>query len=244
MLLIIPAVHAQDVIYYNNGSTDTVQVVDMDGTEVRFRKWNNLDGPRYLVPINDISVIIHEDGEHVVVGSNRNVDDSLNARVSFPNNLVTFDVLDAAYGQVSLSYERIFFKGTMGIEALGAFTPESSRYRAQWYNDAFAGSRWGTGLNINIYPVKQRWLTYAIGPSFEIGDRWDYGYPYLYDPYYTVIPEYEVTRYYQFVVRNVITAHAIRNFAARMAVGVGVRDTARRDPFGLVTVDLQLVGRF
>ena len=54
---------AQDVIVQRDGSTILSKVVEVGTTEVKYKKYSNLDGPTYAILKSDIMVINYENGQ-------------------------------------------------------------------------------------------------------------------------------------------------------------------------------------
>lgn len=63
-------VYAQDIVVKTNGDELEAQVLEVSSTEVQFKKWSNLNGPTYRLPISDIFMIIYSNGDKDVF-SNR-----------------------------------------------------------------------------------------------------------------------------------------------------------------------------
>lgn len=53
---------AQDVIVEKNGSTILSKVVEVGTTEIKYKKWNNLNGPNYSILKSKIQSINYENG--------------------------------------------------------------------------------------------------------------------------------------------------------------------------------------
>lgn len=54
---------AQDIIVQNNGNTILSKVVEIGATEVKYKKFSNLNGPTYTIAKAEILVINYENGE-------------------------------------------------------------------------------------------------------------------------------------------------------------------------------------
>ena len=54
--------YAQDVIVKKNGSTVVCRVVEVNSTEIVYKKWGNLNGSNYVMDRNDITAINYENG--------------------------------------------------------------------------------------------------------------------------------------------------------------------------------------
>lgn len=57
-------VKAQDVIVKKDNSTILSKVTKVSQIEIEYKKWSNLDGPIYIVPISEVLRINYENGEY------------------------------------------------------------------------------------------------------------------------------------------------------------------------------------
>lgn len=55
--------NAQDVIVKNDGSTITSKVMEITGTEIKYKKYSNQEGPTYSINKTDVNYINYENGE-------------------------------------------------------------------------------------------------------------------------------------------------------------------------------------
>ncbi len=62
-------VSAQDVIVKKDGSTVLSKVIEIGTTEVKYKKWNNQNGPNYTILKSDIQAINYENGEKETFGN-------------------------------------------------------------------------------------------------------------------------------------------------------------------------------
>ena len=56
-------IYAQDVIVLNDGSSIISKVLEVGSTDVKYKKWSNLEGPTYAVPKTEILSINYQNGE-------------------------------------------------------------------------------------------------------------------------------------------------------------------------------------
>lgn len=56
------AVSAQDIIMKKNADEIRAKVTEVGSTEIKYRRWDNLDGPIYTISVNDVFVIKYENG--------------------------------------------------------------------------------------------------------------------------------------------------------------------------------------
>lgn len=68
-LSVIPAVMAQDIITFKDGSDIEAKVFEVSTTEIAYKKYNNPDGPLYHTPISEVFRIVYENGETEVFGN-------------------------------------------------------------------------------------------------------------------------------------------------------------------------------
>ena len=55
---------AQDVIVKKDHSTIISKVTKVSSTEIEYKKWSNLDGPSYIVPVSEVLRINYSNGEY------------------------------------------------------------------------------------------------------------------------------------------------------------------------------------
>ena len=63
MLLCSASAFAQDVIVKKNGSTVLCRIVEVNSSEVVYKKWTNLKGANYVMERSDVSAINYENGK-------------------------------------------------------------------------------------------------------------------------------------------------------------------------------------
>lgn len=59
-------IHSQDTIYKNDGTEIQAKVVEVTTDAIKYKKFTNLDGPIYNIAIEDIFMIVYENGEREV----------------------------------------------------------------------------------------------------------------------------------------------------------------------------------
>lgn len=71
---------AQDIIVKNDGSTILSKVVEVSSSELKYKKFSNLNGPIYSISLSDILSVNYENGEKELYGkANENNSDSLSS---------------------------------------------------------------------------------------------------------------------------------------------------------------------
>lgn len=56
-------IYAQDVIVLNDGSSIISKVVEVGSSDVKYKKWSNLEGPTYTLKITEILSVNYQNGE-------------------------------------------------------------------------------------------------------------------------------------------------------------------------------------
>lgn len=67
VIILIPHItYAQDKIYKTDNTVIEAKVLEINKTEIKYKKFSNQNGPAYIVPVKDISMIVYENGEKEV----------------------------------------------------------------------------------------------------------------------------------------------------------------------------------
>ena len=90
--------NAQDVIVKNDGSTITSKVMEITGTEIKYKKYSNLKGPTYSINKTDVNYINYENGERENFGKTSNVTPNREETYNTQNN---FALQQTNNGQMS-----------------------------------------------------------------------------------------------------------------------------------------------
>lgn len=69
--------HAQDVIVKKDGSTITSKVTAITGSEIKYKKFSNLNGPTYTIGKNEVNYINYENGERETITPSLTLDTTL-----------------------------------------------------------------------------------------------------------------------------------------------------------------------
>lgn len=60
--IVSSAAYAQDTIVQKNGTSIPARVLEIDKSDVKYKKFENPDGPSYIIPKSDISIIRYQNG--------------------------------------------------------------------------------------------------------------------------------------------------------------------------------------
>lgn len=79
LLFVAGIAMAQDVIVKKDGSTIPSKVEEINNTDIKYKKWGNLDGPLYSISRTEVVVINYQNGEIEVIQSNTNQSSDVNS---------------------------------------------------------------------------------------------------------------------------------------------------------------------
>lgn len=138
-------------------------------------------------------------------------------------NVISFNYGDLLSSRLSISYERLFFSGKMGIKL-----PLSVTYLLE--NDRhsnFGSPTMQGGLDVNYYPLGQTKLAFYTGFSGKTGFVYSNNYNYCPTCYYNDhLISYVYIKKSAFVsgyVNNGVLLHFNKNFSISGQFGIGVK---------------------
>ncbi len=70
LALVCCTVSAQDIILKKNADEIQAKVLKVTETEIEYKKWENLDGPIYIIPANEIFIIKYQNGSKDIISAN------------------------------------------------------------------------------------------------------------------------------------------------------------------------------
>jgi hypothetical protein len=108
---------AQDVLIMNNGTEMKVKVQELTVNEVKFKKWENIDGPLYTLLKNDVFMIKYENG----------------TKDTFVKTTLTKENISYNSDDESMGYDRIRYNGPrVGITVFGDGSIKDDLKRRQY----------------------------------------------------------------------------------------------------------------
>ena len=182
----ICSMYAQDIIVLVNGEEIEAKVLEISSREIRYKNYNNLDGPTIVLSREDVSAINYENGTTELISS-ASSEPIQNARVvtsGFNPNRTTFGIFFNPLGflqfgpMFGLSLSRSYFLANahVRIPAGGLLLPimfGENRYRAK------VGKGVGVGGDLNFFLNRRRGGLYS-GALFEY---WNMTTDYNHDTY-------------------------------------------------------------
>jgi len=169
-IFVVGNASAQDKIFLKTGNTIEAKILEINQKDVKYKKFNNLEGPIYTKDKMEIYRVVYENGQSEIFNNEQK-----GASEKHTNNLFKKNRFEGSFGFVhygvnsirefesngvisSISYERILNEsGLLGLKFKGEMGYTE-------YEDTIVTF----GVALNVYPFKNaKWL-YA-GPSIKFG---------------------------------------------------------------------------
>lgn len=224
-ILLSDFLSAQDKIYLYDNSVIQAKVSEVGMKEIKFKKWENLNGPDYILPKTEIVMVIYENGTHEVMNTVKSktreeeqVIDIL-PYYRMGKNLMGLNYFDLIFKNITLTYTRYLFDYhfslntniSLGFTEAGDFSGGNSflYFDNDYYHFTFGA---------NYFPAGMKKVSYYTGLSIMTGKGGDYSYTY-YGPYQLV-----EKNYYGFYVNNGVQFNLTKHFNMRTCLGLGLVD--------------------
>lgn len=216
---------AQDKIYLNDNSVIEAKISEISLTEVKYKKWNNLTGPDYVMPKSEIALIVYANGTHEVINQKKeevktNVVIDILPYYQTGKNYIGINYFDLIFKNLTLNYTRYFlnYKLSLGISGSFGFTYAADPYE---YSNSFLNFHrdyFHSQFSVNYFPVGMNKVSYFTGISLMAGKGAEYNYDY-WGPY-----ELTEKTYYGFYVNNGVQFNITKNFNLRTSLALGLVD--------------------
>lgn len=189
ILLLLPfnKAYAQDTIYTYQKQKLAVDIIEIKSDQVAFKLSNSDDKVEYYLSKSEIAVIVYRDGKIESFSTKKLKEKSLSKTkkdtLKLGNNLISMNVSDVIFGQLTLDYERILKQGYFSFKvplSLGLYQIGGGN---RIYSDDLIyyslNKIFSTGLSFHFYPYNQGYTKLFIGPSIETGLYKNVNYYYL-----------------------------------------------------------------
>lgn len=186
---------AQDTLIYNNGSQKIVKVDEVNSSQIKFHKYENLSGPSYTVSTSEIKFIKYPNGtqdvfvsedkknkplqeddfikpkDHVYGRNNTSKSPDTDSLIFRTTNLVYVNFMDLMFMSPSINYESIQGKGNISIWVPVNIGLNPYGARSNYNYGGFWGVRknYTVGLGLKYYFNGQKPSSFFIAPLFEYG---------------------------------------------------------------------------
>ncbi len=180
-ILISSSLISQDVLYLNNGSKFEAVVKEITPNEVKYKNFNNPDGPTYVITKGDVLLIEYKTGaidiinknpqslspvktEPVEIKKEEKKKDKVDLNYLNKNSLMINGVA-LANADITFLYDREFAKGHLSVTALGGYNFNKHTEWPNAYIQALKPSKkeYDIGLGVNFYPNVTRKAQYFVG---------------------------------------------------------------------------------
>ena len=174
-------IFAQDVLYTITGNKIKAKVLEINANEIKYKDFNNIEGPTYLIYNTDVVLIQFANGTSQIINANapvlkpaktetvsvKKVQQKQNPNLYYMNpNLLSINALALANGDVTLMYDRDFFNSRLSLSVLGGYNFNT---RMGILNALISDSRehakknYDAGLGINFMPNNTKRGQYFVG---------------------------------------------------------------------------------
>ncbi|MCC6371139.1 MAG: hypothetical protein IT236_09055 [Bacteroidia bacterium] len=182
---------AQDHLYKKDNSHIQVKIIEVGSSQIKYKLYNNQNGPLYTENKSNVSLIIYESGVHEVINSAsepepaaiESTDNSNSPTMSradsmayfkYPNS-ISINFLNFLNNEVGLIYQADFYKSNFSIIVPVAFGVEKPNItQSTYFNSTNNGTtvelntkNFELGFGINYYPSLKTNVNYFIGPAFR-----------------------------------------------------------------------------
>ncbi len=223
---------AQDFIYQrNNAPRIAAQNIQDFPTEIRYQLHGDESKVTYALKNAEISFVAFEDGT-VRFFQDEN---DIKPVYSFNKNIFSFHLFDLIVNRFTLSYERLFLNGKIGLQipvSLGFSDTESNGYDN--VNDKYY-----SGVNLNFYPTGQGKVRYFLGPAVQLGQATYINSEYVNGQH---IDLKEETFVFRFFVNNGLVISPVKDMSLSAVASVGIRYLGNDD--GNDHEEIKTVGAF
>lgn len=215
------SVSAQDIIYKTDGSREEVRILQVGNREIQYRKYDNPEGPVYIINKENILLITYENGQYEQFS--RQVDlaemEKQELATDFARNIFAYHLFDLIFGDFALSYERLLSSGKVGLKIPVAFGFDE--YDNWDFNNVVY-----SGIGVNFYPTGQGKWKYFMGPQLRVGYGRATNWMSYYDEDGNYLYDGEVEDegiYTKFFVDNGVQFMPVKNFSVSAIGSIGIR---------------------
>jgi len=142
------SLYAQDIITLRNGNEVRARITEISATEIRYLRFDNLDGPTRIIPRSDVFFIVYEDGTQEII-----------TPLSEPNVATPTQQAEQQTPQILQP---------QAPQAFIATTPNYAPLRVSGCNSSMPG--WGSTLGIISFVSSLTWKIIGNGITQEWSD--------------------------------------------------------------------------
>ncbi len=175
---------AQDVIYLISGTKISAKIIEIGILEIKYKNFNNLNGPNYILVKNEVVLVNYENGTTEIFNTNpisvapnikptqqqvslSSVVKNNEFNVNYINsNLLSINALGLANGDFTLMYDKDICTKKLGLSFLGTYNFSSG---LSGFNPGISQSLvnskkiYEAGFGLNFYPKQTKRIQYFVG---------------------------------------------------------------------------------
>jgi len=104
-------VNAQDVIYKNDGTEIKVKIIELTIETVKYKNFEQLEGPIRNILLSDVFMIIYEDGTKEVIKKSINSQPQTQTQQQLQTPTIIMPKIETIKDNTSLNYQDFCFRG-------------------------------------------------------------------------------------------------------------------------------------
>lgn len=178
--------YSQDQLFKKDNSKIEAKILEINTTEIKYKLFNNPDGPTYIVLKNEVAMIIYQNGTHEVfnnkpdINQNNTIDTDKKLKdeqlakfdeLVSTKNLISLNILEPMNGTFSLNYLREIANNLFHV-----YIPIGVGFAQPYYNQAMVPANYSFGnstLNgyVSDYKFSRKSFEAGIGLHFQTSGK-------------------------------------------------------------------------
>lgn len=184
-LFLFQLIRSQDIIYLNNGTKFDATVKEINAAAVKYKNFNNPDGPTYVIAKNDVLFIEYKNGSIDIINKNplslspvktetvapKKEIKKTNDNINYMNkNCLYLNGLAFVNSDIALIFDREICKQRLSLVLLGAYNFNIHTNYTNSYIQALGISKknYDLGFGINYYTQTRKNSQYFVGLLFKV----------------------------------------------------------------------------
>jgi hypothetical protein len=103
VFLVSSSSYSQDKIYRHNGKVVEAKIIEIGSSEIKYREYNNPNGPIYVLETDRIKKVVYENGKEEKFGDNLKDPERYAGQL---NKAIKLNFLSALYGYTEIGFEK------------------------------------------------------------------------------------------------------------------------------------------
>lgn len=222
LLLVVLLVDGQDLITRSDGVVIRATVLEIKPGLLRFRHYQQPDTLVYQISTRDVGSLRLADGTvRTFPEAEKKEAAPFDYYTASGRNILWYNFFELIYPNFALAYERVLASGKIGLKIPLLVGLSSGNSSNSYSIDVRKNTRFGTGLEMNVYPFGQGRFQYYVGPAFQY--RTYQGYFYATNPGSPPGLQSQNTAMFSLALKNGAYYQFSRFFIASVDAGLGYR---------------------